>query len=103
MSFHFFFNSGYSDSSPKSQSRFRAEDVAAVSRLMDWSGCPLRHLKRVCGLPLLQTIRNQNGLGVHCGTCNRACGLPLLQTYRDWLWSPEWSLIPSGPLLSELV
>jgi hypothetical protein len=32
------------------------------------SGCPLRHLKRVCGLPLLQRIGNQNGLGVHCGT-----------------------------------
>src|SRR5271156_2243222 len=35
----------------------------------EWSGCPLRHLKRACGLPLLQalSVRNQNGLVVHRG------------------------------------
>jgi hypothetical protein len=28
-------------------------------------------------------VRNQNGLGVHHGTCNRACGLPLLQSFSS--------------------
>src|SRR5271154_4524142 len=39
-------------------------------------------------------VRNQNGLGVHRGTCNRACGLPLLQTFLFRIGN----LVPLVPL-----